>query len=331
MKKINLILLSLSFIISFICSYDKAVKAQEDITEVTDEEVTDEEVIEEDVDSEDSINIIDNESNENKENIKDTTPSAPIPTPDIAPQEIPKLRENTQKKKSGLFSLEKSYEIKEKSNQDLNKLYQEGRKEKTEVKEKEKFEKEELYLNERKERAALREKYRQEKDELNQRQEARKEEIRKIRNEKLEAKGQINFRLKEIRRAQWRTRHIDIVTSEQDPIYILDANVLEGKTTFLKIKDIDFKYKVVLQNQTPKIINSVLLVWERKIPFTNTLTIERTTRISKPIIPYQKRVVEYNDLNSRREGEIFKVKVGKVLFEDGTLWKSPFIKENDLK
>lgn len=318
MRKFNVLLLLFSFLIGFTFSLEKAAKSQEDISDIIEEETASEEDIDtEDEDSGETENIQPAPSQPPAETLK-TLENVQAPTPD-------------QKKKTGLFSLKKSYEIKEKSNEELNKLYQEGRREKTEVKEKEKLEKEELYLNEKKERSALREKYRQEKHELKQRQEARKEEIRKIRNEKLEAKGQINFRLKEIRRAQWRNRHVDIITSEEDPIYILDADILEGKTTFLKIKDIDLKYKIVLQNQTPKIVNSVLLIWERKIPFSDTQTIERTYKLSKPMIPYEKRVVTFNDLNSRREGEIFKVKVGKILFEDATQWKSPFIKENDLK
>lgn len=235
------------------------------------------------------------------------------------------------KKRTGLFSLKKSVEIKNKSEEDMNELIDKGREERRTLREKEKFERAELLLKEKKERALLREKQRNEKNELKQKQEARTAEVKKIRNEKLEAKGQINDRLAEIRKARWSKRSIEIVTDENDPIYIVDANVLEGKTEFLKIKSIDYKYKLSLVNQTPKIINSVLIIWERRIPFTETLTIAKRTKISRPIIPYEKRIVQYNDLNSKREGEAYKVKVAKVLFEDGTQWKNPLIKDKELQ
>lgn len=283
------------------------------------------------------------EEEEIEEKVK--LPISPPPTPQenklmILPQQAPQ-NEITEKvplgdfkptkKRTGLFSLKKSVEIKNKSEEDMRELIDKGREERATLREKERFERAELLLKEKKERAILREKQRNEKKELKQKQEARTAEVKKIRNEKLEAKGQINDRLEEIRKARWSKRSIEIITDENDPIYIVNADVLEGKTEFLKIKNIDYKYKLVLVNQTPKIINSVLIIWERKIPFTETLTIAKKTKISRPMIPYEKRIVQYNDLNSKRDGEIYKVKIAKVLFEDGTQWKNPLIKDKDLQ
>ena len=63
------------------------------------------------------------------------------------------------------------------------------------------------------------------------------------------------------------------------------------------------------------------------MPFTEGLTILKETKISKPIIPYEKRIVQYNDLDSKRQGEEYRVKVAKIVFEDGTQWKNPAYKE----
>lgn len=268
-------------------------------------------------------------------------PAAQQQPPPTAPQAAPPAGEITEtiplgdfmppKKRTGLFSLKKSVEIKNKSENDMRELINKGRAERASLREKEKLERAELNLKERKERSALREKQKIEKNELKQKQEARTAEVKKIRNEKMEAKGQINDRLEEIRKARWSKRSIEIITDENDPIYIVNADVIDGKTEFLKIKSVDYKYKLSLVNQTPKIINSVLIIWERKIPFTDTLTIAKRTRISRPIIPYEKRIVQYNDLNSKRDGETYRVKIAKVLFEDGTQWKNPLIKDNELQ
>lgn len=137
------------------------------------------------------------------------------------------------------------------------------------------------------------------------------------------ARALLKEREKEIKKAKKAKKLIEIVSLEEDPVYISDASVLKTKSTYLKLKDVELKYKLELVNQTPKIINSVLVMWERKIPFTETLTIIKETKISKPLIPYEKRIVEYNDLDSKREGETYKVKISSVIFEDGTRWKSP--------
>lgn len=267
---------------------------------------------------------------ESPKQVQQETPQKEAPQNEIT-EKIPLGDFKPAKKRTGLFSLKKSVEIKNKSEEDMRDLINKGREERTTLREKERFERAELLLKEKKERAALREKQKNEKNELKQKQEARTAEVKKIRNEKLEAKGQINDRLAEIRKARWSKKSIEIITDENDPIYIVNADVLEGKTEFLKIKSIDYKYKLSLVNQTPKIINSVLIIWERRIPFTETLTIAKRTKISRPIIPYEKRIVQYNDLNSKREGETYKVKIAKVLFEDGTQWKNPLIKDKELQ
>lgn len=141
---------------------------------------------------------------------------------------------------------------------------------------------------------------------------------------------EIYKREKEIRKAKYTKRYVEIVTNENDPIYIEDAAVQDSKTAFLKIKDVEFKYKVILKNQTPKIINSILIVWERGIPFTESLTISKPIKISKPMIPYERRTVHFNDNDSKRQGELYKVKVAKVIFEDGTQWRNPKLRENEL-
>jgi len=87
--------------------------------------------------------------------------------------------------------------------------------------------------------------------------------------------------------------------------------------------NVELKFKLRLVNQTSKIIDSALIVWERQLPFTDKLTMIKETKISKPIVPYQKRTIEYNDLDSKREGETYKVKIAHIIFEDGTQWKNP--------
>ena len=116
---------------------------------------------------------------------------------------------------------------------------------------------------------------------------------------------------------------IEILRNNDDPLYITDADILNGKTAFLGVKDIEFKYRLKLKNQTPKIINSILLVWERKLPFTESQTLIKETRFSKPILPYEFKIFEYNEMDSKRGGELYRVKIAKVIFEDGTQWKNP--------
>lgn len=128
---------------------------------------------------------------------------------------------------------------------------------------------------------------------------------------------------KEIKKVKKVKRTVEVVTNENDPLYIFDASVLNAKTQFLGIKHVELKYKIVVHNQTPKIINSALIQWERKIPFGESQAILKETKISAPITPYEKRVIEYNDLDSTRQGELYKVKIANIIFEDGTQWKNP--------
>ncbi len=140
----------------------------------------------------------------------------------------------------------------------------------------------------------------------------------------------INERNKEVKEIKKTANTVEIITNEEDPLYIKKAQVLEAKTKFMGIKDIEFKYKLELYNQTPKIISFVLIVWERSLAFNNTQTLAKQVKVAKPIIPYEKRIVEYNELNSRRDGETYKVKIAKIIFEDGTQWKNPAIKDTAL-
>lgn len=129
-----------------------------------------------------------------------------------------------------------------------------------------------------------------------------------------------NYEIKEIKKSD---NTVEIISDEEDPLYIKKAQVLKSKTDFMEIKDVELKYRLELNNQTPKIINFVLIVWERKIAFNDTQTLAKEMKVAKPITPYEKRIVEYNELDSRRNGETYKVKISKVVFEDGTQWNSP--------
>ena len=140
----------------------------------------------------------------------------------------------------------------------------------------------------------------------------------------------IDERNKEIKEIKESANTVEVITNEEDPLYIKKAQVLESETNFMKIKDVEFKYRLELKNQTPKIINFVLITWERRLVFNDTQTLIKQVRVSKPIIPYEKRIVEYNELNSRRDGETYKVKIARIVFEDGTQWKNPAIKDTAL-
>ena len=193
------------------------------------------------------------------------------------------------------------------------------------------------------------EKYKQELENLKNRQKLETEELKKkqesekVREVTLQKKiiekqaenmlavqKVINERDLEIREVKKNNNTIEIITNEEDPLYIKKAQVLNSKTSFLGIKDVEFKYKLELHNQTPKIINFVLMIWERKPAFNDTQTLAKEVKVAKPIIPYEKRIVEYNELDSKRNGETYKVKIAKIVFEDGTQWKNPAVKDKEL-
>ncbi len=244
---------------------------------------------------------------------------APIQKIQVQPTPAPKAaeaKEQPVKKESNRFHLFKK-------NEQIAELEEKQRKEKEELKEKIKKEKLEAIEKEKADKAELKKKQETEK--------ANKKVLNDRVNEyKKTARNDIYERNKKIRETKYEKRLIEIITDENDPIYIKEAKILDSKTAFLKIRNVEHKYKLELLNQTPKIINSALIIWERKIPFTESLTIAKETRISKPIVPYEKRIVEYNDLNSKREGETYRVKIAKVIFEDGTQWKNPEYKEMKL-
>jgi len=197
----------------------------------------------------------------------------------------------------------------------------------SELSRKQKKERLELRQKQENERKAEKEKIKAEKEK------ARQEKLKRLESEKKAygldkkiddkslsqrsvAKIAIHERKKQIRKTKRTKRLVEIISSEEDPLYISDASVKNAKSEYLKLRGVEIKYRLKLINQTPKIINSVLVIWERKIPFTETLTIQKQTKISKPIIPYEKRMVQYNDLDSKREGETYRVKIASVVFED---------------
>ena len=290
--------------------------------------------------------------------VQQEQPQQPPPEVRVQPQQEPavpvpqKQEENQVQKEVGreenpsLFKKDELYvkhesekkELREKFKEEERELYEKQQKEKEEEKEKIRKQAEEQKAKEKQQRE---EEKKKKEEQRKQKEEQKKQEKAKVETEK-KIKGNINKtarqesrknkktttsqnkeRRKELSQARYAKRLIEAISVKDDPIYITDANVLNSKTSFLKIKDVEFRYRVKLKNQTPKIINSVLVIWERKIPFTDTLTIVRETTISKPMIPYEERELEYNELNSRRTGEAYRVKVAKVIFEDGTQWKNP--------
>lgn len=245
------------------------------------------------------------------------------------PETIPEV--SVPAPKSRRFTLFKKDELTEKHKEETKELLDKQNKERKETYDKQKKERQEIRVRQEKEKQESKEKLKQEQEELNKKKAIEKsieentkqktyEEAQKNKNMAQEKDYE---RKKEVRKAKFSKRTVDIVTNESDPLYITEAEVLNSKTPFLKIKDVEFKYRARLHNQTPKIINSVLLVWERGIPFNESLTLAKETKISKPIIPYGKRTVEYNDLDSKREGEIYRLRITKVIFEDGTQWINP--------
>lgn len=136
-------------------------------------------------------------------------------------------------------------------------------------------------------------------------------------------KKQISNRKKEITKARWSKNVVNVITSKEDPVYIYHAKVKKAKTEFLGLNDIDLSYRVKIKNQTPKIVNQVQVVWKRSEPFNDILTIKTDTNVSRPLLPYKNRTIQYNEEDSQREGETYSVLISKVLFEDGTQWTNP--------
>ncbi len=185
----------------------------------------------------------------------------------------------------------------------------------------------ELKNRQEKEQNELVEKQKQEKEQFKQERTKERlilEKAKEFRSENdAKAKVEIKEYKKEVRKARWAKSVVEVITNESDPLYIKFAEVKGGKTKFLKVKGVELSYKVRLKNQTPKIITSALITWERALSFNESQTIAKEAKIAKPIPPYSTRTVQFNETNSKRDGEIYKVKVEKVIFKDGTQWKNP--------
>jgi len=218
-------------------------------------------------------------------------------------------------------------EVTEPPTSETAQLREKQRLERKELKERLKKEKQEARKKKRLERLEKKEIKRR----LIEEERAKKAEIRQKNYEKkIVLRQGLNERKQVIKDTKKAKRYLEVVTSQEDPLFIVDADVKNTKTQFLKIKNVDFQYWVKLSNQTPKIINSALLIWERRIPFTQTQTLMKETIVSDPIIPYEKKVIEYNELDSKRNGEAYSVRVGRVIFEDGTQWKNPKWEESEV-
>lgn len=200
------------------------------------------------------------------------------------------------------------------------------------------FKKLDAFKQKRKEAKELREKHLQERKELKERQKTELEEKRKERIEEkkrkkeiekenkaksIEFENKLQARQNEIEKAKKTDKQVTILSSKEDPIYIERAEVIkDAKTKYLAMKGIELSYKIKIKNQTPKIINWFSFTWQRSLPFDDTQTFDKITKISKPLVPYEDRIIQYNELDSGREGEIYLVKINTVVFEDGTQWKN---------
>ena len=212
-----------------------------------------------------------------------------------------------------------------------NELPNRQRKEWTELKEKQAKERKELLTNQKEEKkkekeeqlAKRKEEKNKQKEEKSTKRKSEKEKKEIKETEKKSIKEELKERSKAINESKKFTKIVKIITDENDPLYITSAKVINTKTEFLKISGVDLKYSITIKNQTPKIINTVSIVWQRSLPFETNSLVSKETKISKPIVPYEERVIEYNEPNEKREAEIYKVKISKIIFEDGGLWKNP--------
>ena len=250
-------------------------------------------------------------------------------------QERRELRENQLKERNVLREKRKKEkeELREKQKQETGGVVKstETLWEKIKTRQKMAKERKEARKKSLQERNELRKKQKEEaKQEILKRKsdEVQKEDIEKKTENKQEdyekiAARQIKEREEHLKKAKKSKRFVEVVSNPEDPLAIQEAAVIDSKTSFLKIDDVELGYKIKLKNQTPKIINNVLLIWVRKIPFNDSLTISREIKVSKPIIPYEEREIQYNDLDTKREGEIYKVKVDRIVFEDGSQWQNP--------
>jgi len=218
--------------------------------------------------------------------------------------------------------------------QETESIAEKHKEEKAELREKQRVERVQAKEQKKKERVKKREEHKQEiatkkEERVKQKEEhAKQKEVNKISREEAKtykkvAKGQIKERKKKLWKLRWRKKVVKVTSSEEDPVYIYYAKVKKGKSEFLKLADAELSYKVKIKNQTPKIINQVQILWKRKKPFTDDLTVARETNVARPLLPYKKRTIVYNEFDSKRQGEIYDVRVVKVVFEDGTQWTNP--------
>ena len=147
--------------------------------------------------------------------------------------------------------------------------------------------------------------------------------------DRITAREAIKLREKDVKDARRTERFVEISTNLEDPLFISFAEVAGARTEFMRVKNTDIEFKVKLINQTPKIINTAQIVWERKVPYSETITtITAKKNISKPIVPYETRIIKYNELDTKRDGELYNVHVSYVTFEDGSRWNNPLLAKN---
>jgi len=243
-----------------------------------------------------------------------------LPNPALTQGETPEIPQEETSERFPLFQFiedsdERRHEregLKKKQYQEREELNKQKAEDKKTLKEKQEFEMKALVEKQKQERAQEVEERKQQKVE-----EAEKKAL------KLDVKGRLKEQEEYIEKVQNSKRSIKVISGEEDPILIVDAIIKDGKTAFLKMSGVELNYKIKIKNQTPKIIDRFSFTWQRKLPFDESLNFDKETSISKPLIPYEDRIVEYNELNYEREGEIYLVKVNKIVFQDGTQWVNP--------
>jgi len=115
---------------------------------------------------------------------------------------------------------------------------------------------------------------------------------------------------------------VEIINDTSSPMRLVSADVKDKGTSLLKMKGLEHAFVAKLYNNSGKRVLAYQLVWQRHLPFEEYA--EQDVRVNNlnPVKPGASDELEFRKPIHYRKDAFYKVLVAKVLFDDGTEWKS---------
>ncbi len=115
---------------------------------------------------------------------------------------------------------------------------------------------------------------------------------------------------------------VEVIEEASAPVKLLSAEVKDKGTSLLRIKGLEQAFTTKVKNVSSKHVLAYQLVWERHLPFEEFAEQDFRINSANAVKKSSEDILEFRKPIHYRSDAFYKVFVAKVMFDDGTVWKS---------